>query len=81
MSMPTPEIRSLLWKNLLPNAAPLSDNIDFLALGRKFELFPLSIQSAISSACAEVATRSENPMRKLFQAHFSPTGGGLFFIL
>lgn len=62
MTMPPYDIRASLWRNLLPKAAPLSADLDFVALGRRFELFPVSIEAAIAYACSEVAFRSKNPM-------------------
>jgi SpoVK/Ycf46/Vps4 family AAA+-type ATPase len=62
MTMPPYDIRASLWHSLLPKAAPLSADLDFVALGRRFELFPVSIEAAIAYACSEVAFRSKNPM-------------------
>jgi SpoVK/Ycf46/Vps4 family AAA+-type ATPase len=61
MTMPPYDIRASLWRSLLPKAAPLSADLDFAALGRRFELFPVSIEAAIAFACSEVASRSKNP--------------------
>lgn len=60
MTMPPYDIRASLWRSLLPKAAPLASDLDFTALGRRFELFPVSIQAAIAYACSEVAARSKN---------------------
>jgi hypothetical protein len=51
------ELRSQLWKKLIPANAPLAADVDFYNLGRKFELFPGSIESAIAHASAQVASR------------------------
>lgn len=59
--MPPYDIRASLWRSLLPKAAPLSADLDFAALGRRFELFPVSIEAAIAFACSEVASRSKIP--------------------
>lgn len=61
MTMPPADIRGQLWRSLLPRGAPLAADLDFTALGRRFELFPVSIQAAIAYACAEVAGRTKMP--------------------
>jgi energy-coupling factor transporter ATP-binding protein EcfA2 len=53
------DVRSRLWRMLLPSAAPLEPNINFGELGRRFELTPGSIQAAVARACAESAMRDE----------------------
>lgn len=55
--MPPADIRTSVWKSLIPPAAPIATDVDFNTLGRKFELFPGSIQAAISHAAAEAASR------------------------
>lgn len=59
VTLPPPEIRQHLWKSLLPIQAPIAKDVDFALLGRKFELFPISIESAIACAASEVAGRTE----------------------
>ncbi len=68
--MPTSDIRSNIWKALLPPAAPISTDVDFAVLGRKFELFPVSIQAAIAHAAAEAASRP-NPQKITFKDFLS----------
>lgn len=65
MTMPPYDIRASLWRSLIPKAAPLAADLDFTSLGRKFELFPVSIEAAIAYACSEVAARTKNPVGKL----------------
>lgn len=58
-SVPSYEIRARLWRELTPPNAPIQDekNIDYVELGRKFELGPRGIYNAVSRACARVVTR------------------------
>jgi hypothetical protein len=65
MTMSPYDIRASLWRSLIPKAAPLAADLDFTSLGRKFELFPVSIEAAIAYACSEVAARTKNPVGKL----------------
>lgn len=55
--MPPADTRCNIWKSLIPPAAPIAADVDFNVLGRKFELFPGSIQAAISHAAAEASSR------------------------
>ena len=55
------DVRSRLWQALVPSAAPLEPGINFAELGRRFELSPGSIQSAVARACAESAMRDQGP--------------------
>jgi hypothetical protein len=55
--IPPSEIRANLWKILLPPKAPLNADIKFHDLGRRFDLYPSGIMSAIAKACSEVAMR------------------------
>lgn len=64
MTLPSSELRGKLWKALVPAGAPLAADIDYLALGRKFDLFAGDIQSAIAFAAAEVAAREGAKMSK-----------------
>jgi AAA+ superfamily predicted ATPase len=64
-SVPSYEIRALLWRELIPPNAPMpaaatadeKSSIDYVELGRKFELGPRGIYNALSRACARVVTR------------------------
>lgn len=58
--IPCHEVRCKLWQHLLPPLAPLGADINFNELGRKFELTPGSIASAIARAAAEAAMRDNN---------------------
>lgn len=57
---PPHEIRTLLWQSLLPTNAPLHTDINYEALGRRFEINAGSIRSAIANATAEVAMRAKD---------------------
>lgn len=65
LTLPPHEVRTNLWKTLMPPNAPLADDIDYSSLGRKFELFPGSIQSAIAHACGEAAARKDEKNNKI----------------
>jgi AAA+ superfamily predicted ATPase len=59
-AVPSYEIRALLWRELTPPNAPMpadEKSIDYVELGRKFELGPRGIYNALSRACARVVTR------------------------
>jgi hypothetical protein len=70
LQIPAPELRSQLWKKLIPVNAPLAADVDFYILGRKFELFPGSIESAIAHAAAQVASRKTEPQKSKFSRCF-----------
>lgn len=56
-TVPSHDLRASLWRELTPPNAPLHSNIDYIELGRKFELGPRGISNAISRACARVVGR------------------------
>lgn len=66
--LPQADVRQSLWKSLIPVNAPVVPELDFVTLGRKFELYPGSIQSAIAHAAAEAASR---PLDKQKSKHFN----------
>ena len=55
-TVPPADVRAQLWKRLLPPYAPMSNDVNISNLGRRFELYPGSIRSAIARACAEVGS-------------------------
>ena len=57
MVPPSHDIRARLWRRLLPVRIPLAADVNFEALGRRFELYPASIASAAVRAAAEAAMR------------------------
>lgn len=59
-TVPNHEIRSLLWRELIPPNAPLSDDIDYNELGRKFELGSRGISYSIARACSHAIIRIQN---------------------
>jgi len=59
MGVPDQKIRAELWRRLLPPAAPLSASVNFIELGKRYELIPGEIRSAVARACAEAAMRGE----------------------
>jgi hypothetical protein len=87
-SVPTHEIRAALWRELTPPNAPLREDgngsVDYVELGRKFELGPRGIANAISRACARVVTRIQQEKEKDFReretnthpVHATTTGAG-----
>ena len=52
---PEAEIREQIWQHLIPNDAPLQDDIDYWAMGRGFELSGGSIKNAIIRAAYRAA--------------------------
>lgn len=56
-TVPSSDIRSILWRQLTPHNAPVSSDIDYIELGRKFELGPGGISHAVSRACAVAVAR------------------------
>ena len=64
--LPQADIRTQLWKALLPVNAPVATDIDFNTLGRKFELYPGSIESAIAHAAAEAASRPSDKQKSKY---------------
>lgn len=64
LSLPSADVRSKLWRALIPCGAPVASDLDFASLGRRFELFAGDIQSAIAFASAEVAARETNRCSK-----------------
>jgi hypothetical protein len=68
LQLPASDLRTCLWKKLIPPKAPLSSDVDFTILGKKFDLFPGSIESAIAHAASQAASRApENQKSKLDQ--------------
>ncbi len=55
--IPTHDIRTALWRALLPPTIPLAADINFETLGRHFEMNPGSIRSAVASAASEAACK------------------------
>jgi hypothetical protein len=55
--IPPSDVRGKLWRRLIPSRAPLATDINFVELGRKFELNAGSIANAIARATAEAAMR------------------------
>lgn len=60
MVVPPHDARAKLWRRLLPERVPLASDVDFEALGRKFELHPSNIAAAAVRAAAEAAMREED---------------------
>jgi SpoVK/Ycf46/Vps4 family AAA+-type ATPase len=58
--VPPYSVRAKLWQRLLPGNAPLSKDISFIELGRRFEIQAGSIRAAIARASAEAAMREIN---------------------
>lgn len=55
--MPTSDVRAKIWFALLPKNVVISSSVSLIDLGKRFELYPASIASAISRAVAESAIR------------------------
>lgn len=70
-SLPSHDLRTALWKSLLPTTVPLAADIKFETLGRRFEINAGSIRAAIVNAASEAAMRKDNAvvsMSDLLQA-------------
>jgi len=62
-NMPTHDVRSAIWKELTPPSAPLAGDINYVELGRRFDLYPGSISKAMSRACAVAVARIQAAAR------------------
>ena len=62
---PAPELRSKLWKQLLPHLAPVAEDVSFNELGRRFDLNAGGIRNAVARAAAEAAMRGEETTARL----------------
>lgn len=56
-TVPPADVRAQLWRRLLPPYVPMSKDVNLANIGRRFELYPGSIRSAIARACAEIASK------------------------
>ena len=56
-TIPPANVRTQLWKRLLPPYAPMSKDVNLSTIGRNYELYPGSIRSAVARACAEIGSR------------------------
>jgi len=57
--VPSSELRRKLWRQLLPAAAPLSNDVDFASLAREFEIPGAMIKQAVFGAATRAALRTE----------------------
>ena len=74
MVIPPHESRAKLWRRLLPERIPLASDVDFVALGRKFELHPSNIAAAAVRAAAEAAMREPAESRVVGQSDLVTAG-------
>jgi len=74
--VPPSEIRGNLWRKLLPPRAPLHSDINFMDLGRRYELYPGGIRAAIAKACSEVAARDSLSSSKICHKDLQLAGEG-----
>ncbi len=56
--MPDPAARAELWKHLIPPRAPVSDDINFMALGESFEMSGGHIKNAMMRAGIRAASQN-----------------------
>jgi hypothetical protein len=63
-TVPSSDIRSILWRQLTPHNAPVSSDIDYIELGRRFELGPGGISHAVSRACAVAVARIQKQQQQ-----------------
>ena len=59
---PPYDVRAKLWEDFLPKKAPVSKALSFIELGRKFDLNPGSIRSAVARAAAEAFARGSHQL-------------------
>ena len=67
VNFPEPDLqsRSEIWRSLIPQKAPIADDVDFNLLGARFELTGGYIKNAVLSALAEAVhatSSSDQPM-------------------
>jgi len=61
--IPNEELRGRLWRLLIPEEAPLSEDVDMLELGRRFTLTGGGIKSAVFRAASRIALRMSTAER------------------
>ena len=63
---PEPDIRAAIWERLLPEEAPVSDDIDFDLLGKYFELTGGSIKNSVLRAAYRAVATGQSLSMELF---------------
>jgi SpoVK/Ycf46/Vps4 family AAA+-type ATPase len=64
---PDAKMRSTIWHQLIPDTAPLSDDVDYELLGECFELSGGSIKNAVLRAAYRAAARNSLIDMDLFE--------------
>lgn len=72
--MPDAKMREKIWKNLIPAKAPISEDVDFNILAKKFEFSGRTIKNCVFKAAAKAAVRGEGE-RRLTMEDFSFVAG------
>jgi SpoVK/Ycf46/Vps4 family AAA+-type ATPase len=57
---PSPDLREKLWRLLIPQECPLSDDVDLATLARRFEFSGGSIKSTVFRAAARASLRTND---------------------
>jgi len=65
---PDAATRATLWRKLLPEEAPLATDVDFTALGERFELSGGYIKSAVFRAAVEASLHPDTAARVITMA-------------
>lgn len=63
----------------MPAGAPVAEDVNYVELGKRFELGPSSIQAAVQRACAEAAYRGSQRLREVDGAGTMPAGNEVEF--
>ena len=58
---PDAKSRAMIWRSLIPERAPVSDDVDFELLGSRFEVAGGYIKNAVLSAVAEAVHSDRDP--------------------
>jgi SpoVK/Ycf46/Vps4 family AAA+-type ATPase len=64
---PDAETRSTIWRHLLPDTAPLADDLDYDVLGASYELSGGSIKNAVLRAAYRAASQQSQLTMELFE--------------
>jgi SpoVK/Ycf46/Vps4 family AAA+-type ATPase len=67
VNFPEPDLhsRAEIWKSLVPQEAPIADDVDFSLLGARFELTGGYIKNAVLSAIADAVHSVENDQKPM----------------
>uniref|UniRef100_A0A7C3YTH4 ATP-binding protein n=1 Tax=candidate division WOR-3 bacterium TaxID=2052148 RepID=A0A7C3YTH4_UNCW3 len=69
--IPNPEERAKIWRKLIPQEAPLAEDVNFKELGESFELTGGEIKNAILNAVQELIYRGEDKITQAILITFA----------